>query len=290
MLTALAFCRFLHFAAVMLLFGASVFVWAFAPAALAERLAPPVKRMIGVAIVVAAITALAWVGLEAGQMGEGWSDSVSLEALSGVLFDTEFGSVWLWRMALALVLLCALALRRHDRFAFIAIVSGLLLGSLGLVGHATMQSGAIGALHRFNHSVHLLLAGGWIGGLAPFILCLGHSREARSEVGVALRRFSGVGHFVVALILFTGVVNTILTLGAWPIDFSSLYQALLAAKIAIVAAMIALALFNRYVLAPRLKQDSESALRALRIDSVIELALGAIVLALVSAFGILAPV
>ncbi len=87
----------------------------------------------------------------------------------------------------------------------------------------------------------------------------------------------------------TGVVNTALTLGAWPTDPSSPYQRLLAGKIAIVGAMIAIALFNRYVLAPRITTESRAALRALAIACLVEVALGLVALALVSVFAILAP-
>jgi putative copper resistance protein D len=292
MLTVLAFCRFLHFASAMLLFGASAFVWALAPPKLARVLMRPVKGMIAAAIVVVAVSGLAWLGLEAASMGDGWGDSLDPQALAGVLGDIAFGRVWLWRLALALALVGALALRRHDRLAFIVPAAALLLASLGLVGHATMQSGPIGALHRLNHGVHLLAAGAWLGGLLPFLLCLkqGAGDRLQAQAGVALRRFSGAGHFVVALIVATGIVNTLLTLRAWPIDFSSLYQALLAAKIAIVAAMIAMALFNRYVLTPRVAAGADAALRLLKIDTAIELVLGAVVLVLVSLFGMVAPV
>ena len=53
-----------------------------------------------------------------------------------------------------------------------ALASGALLASLGLVGHAAMQTGAEGVLHRMNHAVHLLTAGAWLGGLIPFAMCL----------------------------------------------------------------------------------------------------------------------
>jgi len=292
-LTALVICRFSHFAATMLLFGASAFLWALVPAGLARELAGPVRRMAAAAIVVAAVSALAWLALEAGLMSESWAAMVDPEVLSAVSFDTAFGCVWLWRLGLALVLLAALALGRRDRFGFIALTAALLLASLGLVGHAAMQTGPTGALHRLNHAVHLLAAGAWLGGLAPLALCLrrrdGEAR-LRADAAVALRRFSGLGHFAVALVVATGAVNTALTLGAWPTYFSSPYQALLAAKIAIVAAMIGIALFNRYVLTPRIEKQPRAALRALTISSLAEVALGLVALALVSVFAILAPV
>jgi putative copper resistance protein D len=290
--TALIFCRFAHFAATMLLFGAGAFVWALAPQELARELAAPVRRMAAAAIVVIAVTAVAWLALEAGQMGDGWSDSVNPDTLRAVAFETAFGQVWLWRIGLALVLVGALARGRHDRWAFVVSVAALLLASLGLVGHAAMRDGALGALHRLNHAVHLLCAGAWLGALPPLVLCLKRCGDLRlrSAAGVALRRFSGLGHFLVALVVLTGVVNTMLTLGRWPHDFSSLYQALLAAKIALVAAMIGLALVNRYILTPRVKEQSGAALRALAVSSIVEIGLGVIVVALVSVFGTLAPI
>src|ERR1019366_3967632 len=135
--------------------------------------------------------------------------------------------------------------------------------------------------------VHLLAAGAWLGGLLPLVLCLRrHEGETRlrAEAGATLRRFSGLGHFAVALVVLTGAVNTALTLGVWPVDLSSPYQALLAAKIAIVAAMIGIALFNRYYLTPRIKKEPGAALRALTIASLAEVALGLGAPALVSAF------
>jgi putative copper resistance protein D len=290
--TALVICRLLHFAATMLLFGAGAFLWALVPTELARAVIGRVRRMIAVAIVVAAITTMAWIGLEAAQMGDGWIDGVNPGVLADVLFDTTFGRVWQWRLGLALILVGALAIRRHDRWAFVVPVSALLLASLGLTGHAIIQSGHVGALHRVNDALHLLATGAWLGGLLPFVLCLGqfHRPQLRSEVGITLRRFSSVGHFIVALVVLTGVINTALTVGAWPIDLSSPYQTMLAIKIAIVAAMIAMALFNSYVLAPRMTNETGLALQALKIDSIAEVALGTTVLALVSAFGILAPV
>ncbi len=291
MLTALIFCRLGHFAATMLLFGASAFVWALAPAALARDLTGVVRRFVGVAIVVAAITAVAWLGLEAGSMGEGWSDVVNPDMVAGVLTDTAFGQVWQWRLGLIVIFLVALAFGRHDRWAFVAPASALLLASLGLAGHAIMQTGAVGALHRLNDAAHLLVAGAWFGGLVPFILCVNQFGDParQSEAMLATQRFSTWGHLVVAIIVLTGAVNVALTLRIAPIPFATPYQTLLAAKIALVLAMIATAMFNRYVLLARLTGEARRAVKMLKINAIAEFALAVVVVALVSAFGLLDP-
>ena len=72
---------------------------------------------------------------------------------------------------------------QRDRWAPTAVASGALLASLGLVGHAAMQTGAEGVLHRGNHAVHLLAAGAWIGGLVPFVDVSRRLRAKRHPAG-----------------------------------------------------------------------------------------------------------
>jgi len=171
----------------------------------------------------------------------------------------------LWRLGFAVILLGVLAFGRHDRWPIVALLAWLLLGSLGLVGHAVMRAGALGWLNRLSHVIHLLAAGFWLGSLVPLIACLRSMTDPAisTNASVALRRFSGLGHVAVATVLATGVINTWLVLGRLPINFSSLYQAMLLAKTCLVAIMLGLALINRYVLVPCL-QSVPYSLRLLR--------------------------
>lgn len=287
---ALALCRFAHLLAAMMLFGANVYCQAFASPDLARALAPAARRIAAIAIPVAALSALVWLALEAASMADSWSGFVDAEALQGVLMDTAFGAVWQGRLVVALALLVALALRRHGPSRLTLALSGLLLASLCLVGHASMQAGAVGALHRANHAVHLLAAGAWLGGLPLFALCLRAYRDPalRRDAVAAMRQFSFWGQFDVALVVLTGAVNVALTSGAIPFPPTTPYRALLCVKIALVATMISIALFNRYVLTPRLK-PSAPALGIMMSTSVAEVVLGAGVVALVSVFGLLDP-
>jgi putative copper resistance protein D len=286
---ALALCRFAHFLAAMALFGASLYVRVLAPPDLARALAPAVRRLAAFAIPLAALSALAWLALEAASMSDAWSGLLDPGALQAVLLDTAFGQVWQGRLLVALALVVALALGRHGPSTLILILSGLLLASLALVGHAAMQSGGVGALHRLNHALHLLAVGAWLGGLPIFALCLNAYRDParRRDAVIAMRRFSTWGQFDVALVVVTGAVNVALTSGV-PFPATTPYRALLAAKLALVAAMIGIALVNRYVVAPRLKPGAP-ALRILMWTSLAEVALGAAVVALVSLFALLDP-
>jgi putative copper resistance protein D len=289
-LTALALCRFAHFMAAMLTFGMSAYVWLYAPERLRLALSPILRRLALIFSLVALVTAIAWLALESASMAEDWSAAVAPDLIGAVLTNTAFGHVWAAHLVLAATLVPVVIFEPRARWTATSLVSAALLASLGLVGHAAMQTGAAGFLHRANHAVHLVTAGAWIGGLVPFAMCLrAYQRDdLRKDAVRAMTGFSFWGQFIVAAIVLTGAANTALTSGRAPIPPTTPYRALLTAKIIIVAIMIALAVFNRFVLAPRLK-TSATALAALRLTSVAEVALGCVVVALVSVFALLDP-
>ena len=154
-----------------------------------------------------------------------------------------------------------------------------------------MQQGWLGVGHRVNDAVHVLCGGAWLGALVPFFVILRNlgASEDRREAGLALMRFSTAGHVIVVLVVASGVINIMLTLGRWPTDWSSPYQVMLASKIAVVALMVALATVNRYAFVPWLARNRLGGLRAIKLGTVTEIVLGLAVLALVSVFGILDP-
>jgi copper resistance protein D len=289
-MTPLALCRFAHFLAAMLAFGMSAYLWAYAPERLRLALSPVVRRFALIASVVALLTAMLWLALESASMADDWSAAVDPDAIGSVLTDTGFGHAWALHLALAAALVAVVAFGPSARWAATSLVSAALLASLGLVGHAAMQTGAEGALHRANHAVHLMAAGAWIGGLVPFAMCLrAYERDdLRKDAVRTMAGFSFWGQIIVAAIVLTGVANIALTSHRPPVPPTTPYRALLVAKLVIVATMILLALFNRFVLAPRLK-TSANALATLRATSLAEIALGCIVIALVSVFALFDP-
>jgi copper resistance protein D len=287
-MTALALCRFAHFLAAMLTFGMSACLWAYTPERLRVALSPVARRIALVASLVALLTAIAWLALESAAMADDWSAAIDPDQIGAVLTDTAFGHAW----ALHLILAAALVVVAFSSAGWgaTAVASGALLASLGLVGHAAMQTGAEGVLHRANHAIHLLAAGAWIGGLVPFAMCLrAYQRDdLRKDAVRAMTSFSFWGQLIVAAIVLTGVVNIALTSHHPPLPPTTPYRALLVTKLVVVAIMIALALFNRFVLAPRLK-TSPNTLATLRATSLAEIALGCIVVALVSVFALFDP-
>ncbi len=280
---ALVAARFVHFASIMTLFGAAAFAAALAPASLADDLAPGMRRLAPPLAIVALCSAVAWLYAVARDMAGG-----NLGDVGAVLLETAFGRVWLARLALLAALVAATL--RPGRWRAVAALSGLATASLGLIGHAAMQQGLAGAAHRINHALHLVLAAGWLGGLPPFLLCLALYARApeRRDALAAMRRFSSVGHAVVAALFLTGALDVAMTARAWPWPANTPYRAGLDGKILVAAAMVGLALVNRYGFAPRIGQSARAA-KALALAATLEFGLALAALALVSAFATLDP-
>lgn len=285
-------CRFVHILSLMVVFGQGLFTAMLAPAALRPRVSHDLRPVLLVALPLMLCTALAMIPVQAAQMGDGWRSALQADAWRAVM-HTDFGEVWAWHIALAVATTLALAFPAAWRAAALAVLGGMLLASNGMVGHAAMRSGLTGALQRGNQMLHLLSAGAWLGTLPPLLHCLRYLRTGdaahRADVVRALRRFSQAGHVAVAVVVATGTVNTALILRTWPWPVHTPYRALLDVKIALVAVMIAIALYNRYRLVPATRVKPIEATRALVRGTRREILLGTAVLALVSAFATMDP-
>lgn len=271
----------------MLLWGAYAYLAWCVPGDLSGTIASRLRGWTLAAVTVAAAATAAALPIEAASMGDGWRDALDPVVVAAVLTGTDAGRAWIAQAVLAAVLAACCFAPPRVRLGRTAVAAALWLVGLCLTGHAVMDEGWLGAVHRGNDALHVLSAGAWIGALVPVLLILPRLArpEERSSAALALRRFSRAGHIVVALVLLTGVANAALVLGRWPTNFHSPYEALLDLKVLAVLAMAGLAVVNRYVLVPRLPPS----LPALRRATLAEVSLGLLAVALVAVFGLLDP-
>jgi putative copper resistance protein D len=288
--TTLVICRFVHFAAMMLLFGA-----------LAVRSVLTFDRstlsidgwfwtLLRITALAAALTAILWLLLVSVEFTDTWATVVDPSIIKSVLVDTNFGHLWRWRLLSAVLLACTVWTNWRGRQGLGLALAALCLGSLGLTGHAAGDESSLGVLHRYNNVVHLLASGAWVGGLVPVAL-LFWIQSAGVEVDIieALRRFSIVGQIAVVVVLLTGVGNTLFIVSWVPEAYFSPYGRVLAAKVCLVGTMIGLALFNRYMLLSRVQDGSEVALGRMKRNVVLEISIGAAVIGAASVLGTLIP-
>ena len=280
MATLLVLCRFVHFIAVLLMFGAC----AFRPWLLGGTPQPKLDRQL-LCITrnlawVALVSGVTWLLLITASMAGSWHAALQPATVQLVLGKTCFGQVWIWHLLLNLLL--AIALIKPWPAVRLPLLA-LLLATLAPVGHGAMLDGLSGQLLILNQVVHLACVGAWLGGLLLLVLIL------RQMPGFALapilRRFSGVGYGLVAGLLVTGMINVrVLTGQLWPTPLFSGFALILLIKVMLVLGMVALALLNRL----RLEQ-CEQRLAALKTSVMLEWGLGVCAVAAVSVLGTLPP-
>lgn len=280
--------RDIHFVTLMLVFGCALYSAWLASAPIRRLMMRRFLRLQRMAAAGNFLATVMMLAVQAGLMGSGWQDVISLTVWGAVL-QTQFGGVWLWQMILALVMWVALLVmpRNLPRLLLLLAIAQFCL--LAGVGHATLHSGVPGALQRTNHALHLIAAATWFGGLLPVIYCIRIAKGRWYQQAIAtMMRFSRYGHFAVALVLLTGIANVLFIQG-----FSQFWHAawgqLLLLKSALVGLMVVIALLNRYVLVPRMPQDSRRMSLYFIWMTKIEWAIGAVVLTIVSLFATLEP-
>lgn len=278
--------RCLHVLSLCTLFGAAVCLALFAAGALKSALRDALRGYQVVAVLLLMFTTVGIYLTQAGLMGDGPGDMINPQVLQAVA-GTRFGSVWMVQGALAIATLLAMLLRMPTAAILLLPAGQLML--LAWTGHAAMNDGAVGAVQRLNHTLHLLCVAWWLGGLLPLLLCmrLAVKPGLQALAITAMQRFSLTGHLAVAGAIVTGALNALL-IGrfAWH-GFTPWFQLLLI-KCALVAGMVAIALYNRYVLVPRFHASGAAVSRFIRMTQT-EMLLGVMVIATVSLFATWAP-
>jgi len=279
----------------MLLFGLAVYPLysgdAGHRAAIRGRLA-----LLGLAILGLALGIASFVAMTASMAGVAIAE-LDRETLVFVLRETGQGTAFMVQ-ALALLAAAGLALfgRRARGGWFVAAAAGVAVGSLAWTGHAGATEALPGALHRLSDIVHLLAAAAWIGALVILLGAVAKADVAVRKAHEALTAFAVAGSVIVALIIVTGIVNSVMIVGfaSLPLLPYTLYGQLLIVKLGLFALMLVLASLNRWRLTPRIglhrpNGEGPPEMKAVRRSLVLETGAAIMILVLVAWLGTLAP-
>ena len=203
-----------------------------------------------------------------------------------VLFDTEWGRLWLWRVTLGTAAAAAVITgwRRGDNPAL--AILGAVLGAASLLAISLTSHAAATVNVRMaatlNDFVHLIAVAVWVGGLIALILCVRvilkvlKGSERRDTLSTLVRRFSLVAGLSVAVIVLTGIYSAwaqVVTVEALQVP----YGRVLGVKVAVFAALLLVAAANLVWVRPRLRAGGAASTWLKRLVAV-EIVLAALVL------------
>jgi putative copper resistance protein D len=159
-------------------------------------------------------------------------------------------------------------------------------------------AGLYGTAMLIAYAIHALAAGAWVGGLPPLLFACVEQRffdpeDARKWTIDVLVRYSAMAIVAVVLIVVSGIANAgFRVAGSFDKLFDTGYGDVLFAKIGVVALMLVLASFNRFVALPRLRAaplKGMAQINRLRISVAAELLLGVLVLLVAAVLGMTPP-
>ena len=248
------------------------------------RIFRPIWIATTLALLVAALLSLALqASIASGQPLPG-----ALASVGPLAFGTRYGTLWLIRVLLLLLLL-GLAWKAPPRvwmwWSAAALAGGLLLvNSLNSHSAAVAQLPAIAIGADWLHQATVSI---WVGGLFG-VAALLRSTRARGSTGspsvaseiqphAFLGRFSLLALASVPLLALSGVYLALLHVGSWGALLETVYGRTVLAKIALFAAMALLGGYHFLVVVPG---RNPTAVRRFRGSVLVEAGLGALVLLL----------
>lgn len=285
--------RWLTFLGVLGVVGAVAFRLLVLPgarrreAAGAALFAPAARRAAGLGLALGALLAVAAALRLYAQSYALHGPEGALEAalVWTMLSRTVWGWGWTLQAAAAALALAGFSLaRRGSRAGWPLAAAAALLAAFSpaLSGHAAAVPGRA-ALAVVADGVHVLGAGGWLGGLllvlgagVPAALRLGAEERGRG-VAALVNAFSPVALLCAGVVVSTGVLSAALHLETLSDLWGSGYGRTLLLKLALLAGVFGTGAYNWLRVRPAL--GSEAAAGRLRRSAALELAVGALVLA-----------
>lgn len=286
---ALILFRFLQYAAVSILFGSALFVLREPAIATGHR------ALFGTAAVVLGLASAGGLMVQTAVLAGSPGEALRWETLAAVVGGMALGKAAVVRVAAAIVALLAVLARPPGRPVVPMLTGAVAAASFAWSGHAAASEGAAGWVHLASDAIHALAAAAWIGALAMFVPMIRHAAAEPGAACRALERFSSFGIGLVALLVLTGTLNTWFIAGADPAAAAtSAWGWLLAMKLALFLAMLALAAAHRLRLVPALSRaiaggSGAAGLQGLRRTLLAEALLGLAVLAVVAWLGTFSP-
>lgn len=251
---------------------------------------PTLRRLLSYALLATALLGLAQLLVIASDIAAAppWSAISAVDAAT----STDAGLAFAARIVLALTMWFLLfrddLVHPEDYWSVVSLAGLGLLGTWAFAGHSSsMRWSTLGILADIAHHG---AAAAWIGGLAIVGWIVIPTADPAVVVPV-VRRFSSVAAASVAILVATGIVQSMRLVGN-PIDLLTVdHGRYLAVKLAILAGMLAIANANRRRVERHLDDPDSLAhhIHPLRKAMLSELAIGLIIVAVTAAMVVAPP-
>lgn len=202
----------------------------------------------------------------------------------GDALGTAIGRSAILRAGLALLAVAAIAVPLGPPRRRLAL--GAALGAAAILAHVAGGHAGAGEppwVQVASQWAHVTAAGLWVGGLASLVIA---ARGAASAVkATAIRRYSRMAGYALAVVALTGLLRALDEVGGWSALWGTGYGNFVIAKTGLLLVLASLGALNRFRMVPR----ASSRLRGFRLVSGGELVVAVAALTSAAALATLVP-
>lgn len=253
-----ALIRWGHIVSLALLAGIVVFMLIFGRIQSAVYFAYRIDWFVFASWALYGITLIAMLVLQVIDMRSASTEAVLSVYLRDLLLATRFGALWIARMFVWMllgVLLSAWTQRSKVRGWISVLLACVLLLLQSAQSHASATGLPLAAVT--SNFLHLALASLWIGGLFCVLVALLAIPQGTGLRSTLVTPYTNYARLLVAGLFVTGFYAAWLHAGSWNALVSTLYGAVLLAKLALMIPLLAIGAYNWWLTRTAHSEDEE---------------------------------
>ena len=266
-------------------------IWLIVDTTQRSTVANTLRRLTTIALLLLTVTTISVLLFRTASMAD-VSITETAPYLSKVINQSAFGSLWIGRAVMILLLSVAWWLLRKEyslRAAVLMFTAGAIT-ALCISGASHAGDEGLLTFDNLINTTHIVAGCLWGGAIIAYLVMLITLRRYNSTtIAASVERLSIVATVAVALIVITGLINCWNRFEALSELWSSGYGITLIIKLAFVAAMTAIGFINRFHITPAIAGNREGASLQLQRILYIDTLLFITVIACAAALGMQSP-
>lgn len=236
---------------------------------------PALQRLAGIALLMLVITTTIVLLLRTAALADVGLTEVS-PYLSKVISGSGFGSLWIGRVTVLLLLMVVWVVSRN-KFSSrrdVLLIAGGAITAIFISSSSHAGEDGLLTFDNFINSAHIAAGCLWGGAIIAYILMRSTmSRYATPAIAASAERLSAVATAALVIVITTGLINGWNRFEALSQLWTTDYGITLIIKLGFVAAMMTIGAINRFYIIPALVNAQSGAsqrlLRLLYVDAVL---------------------
>lgn len=256
-----------------------------------RMVAPALRWLAGIALLLLLLTTAAVLLFRTAALADVGITGVA-PYLAQVITGSAFGTLWLVRAAVLVVMLLMWLTSRNDHSSRtdLFLVAGAVITAICISGGSHAGDEGVFTFDNFINSTHIVAGCLWGGAIIAYLLVLNTMRRyATPAIAASAVRLSTLATLALAAVITTGLINGWNRFELLPQLWTTGYGITLIIKLGFVAAMMTIGALNRFYIVPALVRAQSGASQRLLHLLYVDAALFTAVISCAAALAMQSP-